>query len=81
MKKIILLFCLISSLALFGCESETQPYTPPDSLFITIKDDYCCRIVYHKDTKVMYVVSDSAYNYGSFTLLVNPDGTPMIYEE
>lgn len=37
-------------------------------------------IVYHKQTKVMYVVSDVDYNRGNFTLLVNSDGTPMIYE-
>lgn len=37
-------------------------------------------IVYHKQTKVMYVVSEGEYNRGNFTLLVNPDGTPMIYK-
>ena len=37
-------------------------------------------IVYHKRTKVMYVVPDGKFNSGSFTLLVNSDGTPMIYE-
>jgi len=38
-------------------------------------------IAYHKQTKVMYVVSDEYYNRGNFTLLVNSDGTPMIYKE
>jgi len=38
-------------------------------------------IVYHKQTKVMYVVSDEYRNKGNFTVLVNPDGTPMIYKE
>lgn len=38
-------------------------------------------IVYHTQTKVMYVVSDEYRNKGNFTLLVNPDGTPMIYRE
>lgn len=37
-------------------------------------------IVYHKQTKVMYVVSDGMDNKGDFTVLVNPDGTPMIYK-
>ena len=37
-------------------------------------------IVYHKQTKVMYVVSDGMYNRCSFTVMVNPDGTPMIYK-
>ena len=52
------------------------------SMFITIEenvpDDYS--IVYHKDTKVMYAVSQGSYNYGNFTLLVNADGTPMTYK-
>jgi hypothetical protein len=38
-------------------------------------------IVYHTQTKVMYVVSDEYRNKRNFTLLVNPDGTPMIYKE
>ena len=38
-------------------------------------------IVYHKDTKVMYAVSNGYYNSGTFTVLVNPDGTPLLYEE
>lgn len=38
-------------------------------------------IVYHTQTKVMYVVSDEYRNKGNFTVLVNPDGTPMIYKE
>ena len=38
------------------------------------------RVVYHRDTKVMYVVSAASYNRGVFTVMVNPDGTPMIWE-
>ena len=37
-------------------------------------------IVYHKETKVMYAVSYGSYNIGTFTLLVNADGTPMLYK-
>jgi hypothetical protein len=36
--------------------------------------------VYQKDTKVMYVISSGTYNHGTFTLLVNADGSPMIYK-
>ena len=35
-------------------------------------------IVYDKDTKVMYV---RYRNSGSYTVLVNADGTPRLYEE
>lgn len=52
------------------------------SMFIIIEEnlpnDYL--IAYHKDTKVMYAVSQGSYNYGNFTLLVNADGTPMTYK-
>jgi len=33
-----------------------------------------------KSTGVMYWVSDNSYNRGNLTLLVNPDGTPRIWE-
>lgn len=36
------------------------------------------RIGYFTDTKVMYSISSG---YGILTLLVNPDGTPMLYEQ
>ena len=37
-------------------------------------------VVYHAETKVMYVVGD--VDFGAvFTVLVNPDCTPMIWEE
>ena len=48
--------------------------------FILVDADYYCWIVYHKDTKVMYAVSRSGYNAGTYTVLVNADGTPMIWE-
>lgn len=40
--------------------------------------DYC--IVYCVRTKVMYAISTGRDNKGTFTLLVNPDGTPMLWE-
>lgn len=40
----------------------------------------CTTRVETVNTKVMYAISDGAHNYGNFTLLVNADGTPMLYE-
>ena len=37
-------------------------------------------VVYDNETKVMYAVSDSYYNKGVLTMLVNADGTPKLYE-
>ena len=48
------------------------------SMFVSVETAFNWRVVYHKETKVMYVVSCGYYNGGNFTLLVNPDGTPML---
>ena len=40
---------------------------------------YC--IVYDRETKVMYAVSNSGYNYGNFTLLVDANGDPLLYKD
>ena len=37
-------------------------------------------IVYHNKTKVMYVVSDVKYNIGTFTVLVDAEGKPLLWE-
>ena len=50
------------------------------SMFVCIEVSTEWKVVYHKETKVMYVVSDYSYNTGTFTLLVNADGSPMLYE-
>lgn len=50
-----------------------------ESFFVTVYTDSYYYIVYCKDTRVMYSISDGPYNRGTPTLLVNPDGSPMIY--
>ena len=83
MKKIICAFLCI--VLLCGCSSvasveETNAAEEPKSMFVLIEQSLSWKVVYHKDTKVMYVVSDGSYNRGAFTLLVNADGTPMLWE-
>ena len=57
------------------------------NMFVTIQESHILdpyrpyEVVYHKDTKVMYVIARGKYTDGNFTLLVNPDGSPMLYEE
>ena len=68
-----------------GCTSTRAEAKEVDDVddgntFILVDADYYCWIVYHKDTKVMYAVSRSGYNAGTYTVLVNADGTPMIWE-
>jgi len=50
-------------------------------MFITVDTDMYWRIVYDRDTLVMYAVSEGRENRGVFTLLVNPDGSPKLYKE
>ena len=77
---------IISIVVMFaGCTSTKAEAKEVDDVddgntFILVDADYYCWIVYHKDTKVMYAVSRSGYNAGTYTVLVNADGTPMIWE-
>ena len=80
-------FLIVASIVLTfaGCASiraEAKEADDADdgNTFILINADYYCWVVYHKDTKVMYAISDGKYNRGTVTLLVNADGTPMVWE-
>lgn len=71
-------------LALQGCAlnetaSEVDTDNPAQSMFVEVERTTTWRVVYHKDTRVMYVVSYGTYNCGTFTLLVDADGRPLIY--
>lgn len=80
-------FLIIVSIVLMfaGCASTRAEATEVEktgdgNTFVLVDADYYCWVVYHKDTKVMYAVSRSPNNIGIYTLLVNADGTPMIWE-
>lgn len=86
-KRIICaLLCVILTFFLIGCgtrfERVDDKPEQPFSMFIVVEgeglDSY--RIVYHRDTKVMYAVSTGTYNSGNFTVLLNPDGSPMLWK-
>ena len=81
-------FLIIVSIILMftGCasirtEAKEVDDTDDGNTFILVDADYYCWVVYHKDTKVMYAVSRSPNNIGTYTLLVNADGTPMSWKE
>ena len=80
----LLMFCVLLSCLLIGCDTTKtvdNNSEPTPSTFITIEQNLNYRVVYNRKTKVMYTMSLGGYNVGNFTLLVNPDGTPMVYEE
>lgn len=86
MKKAIgLIMAVVMAATLAACGSEVEkadssvgdPETK--SMFVQVECAGSWEVVYHRDTKVMYSVSHADYNRGTMTLLVNADGTPMIY--
>lgn len=85
MKKffIALVVLLIIAATLVSCNTQTVETEDANdsSMFIEIEYKPNWQVVYHRETRVMYVISRGAYNQGTFTLLVNADGTPMIYEK
>lgn len=85
MKKRLLSVALavVMVVCLVGCGQEIKDESKEDnsSMFVCIESTISWKIVYHKETKVMYAVSDGSYNHGTFTPLYNADGTLQIYEE
>lgn len=83
MKKLLAaMFALVIAISVSACGAN-QPEKVDDadssSRFVTIEYANTWYIVADKDTRVMYVVSDGVYSRGNFTLLVNADGTPLVY--
>lgn len=81
MKAKAIILAVIACMMLSSCSRvETAKNEDDTSMFVEVETTTLWKVVYHKDTKVMYAVSDSNYNRGTFTLLVDADGKPMIYE-
>ena len=88
MKRCILGFIAVfgASILLYGCNfDDVSSYTfdqnPQEEYFEVISEGGGYAIVYDIDTKVMYVMATFSGNYGDFTMLVNPNGSPKLYEE
>lgn len=83
MKRIILIcalvLCLLCSCGATVINESDIKAESNISMFVELERSYYWTVVYHRDTKVMYVVSNDAYIQGIFTMLVNADGTPMVY--
>lgn len=85
MKKILLICVLFIALLLCSCgtavQTEEVSKNSKNSMFILLEHNTSIGydIVYHRDTKVMYAVSNGHYNHGTFTVMLDVDGTPMLY--
>lgn len=85
MKKVILiLFIVLIMVLLTGCSSMDEvPNKEQEqelSMLMILKKYYSGLILVDRETNVMYWMSNSAYNSGNLTLLVDQDGNPKIWE-
>lgn len=85
-RAVIIVVIILVALALCGCSTgkvdlqEIAKSEIDNKMFLTVSDEYYGNVVVDKTTRVMYWLSDGGYSYGILTLLVNPDGTPRIWE-
>lgn len=90
MKKKILAVLMATMILFSSCNyatvsaenvSNKNTNNEPMSMFIEIERTSLWSVVYHKETKVMYAVSAGSYNFGTFTLMVDSDGSPLLWQE
>ena len=85
MKKRILTIIITTMMmfSLAGCATTEirSDGINTTSMFVIIEQTGAWDVVYHKETKMMYVISEGYYNQGTFTLLVDAEGNPLLYEE
>ena len=84
MKKKLFIILLLIMLLTTGCGSIKLVNNIDDrpdrySMFTTVEQTGSWIIVFNNKTKVMYAVSCGGSNCGTFTLLVDAEGNPMIY--
>ena len=63
-----------------ACCGVSEAEAGQEEMFVEVYDGDGYHVVYHAETKVMYVAGDVKYG-DVFTVLVNPDGTPMVWRE
>lgn len=85
-KLCLILAALLLCGSLAGCGTGASVRSVGEvespSMFVRVETvSFGWWIVYHRETKVMYAVSNSSNNVGTFTLLVNADGTPMLWQD
>ena len=74
MKKILSILMVIAiSISILGC--AMAPVVSSENLFETVAEYTDCTVKRHKETNVLYV--DDGYGV---SVLLNADGTPMIWE-
>lgn len=84
MKKwICVLLIMVFVISLVACSDATVEDVQADekSMFVQVEVTNCWKVVYHRNTKVMYAVSYGGHAYGNFTVLVDQEGKPLLWGE
>lgn len=77
---IIAIALVVVVLFFVGCDNTNNSVKASDDVFVMVSKNFSYAVVYDRETKVMYAISDASYNQGNFTMLVNADGTPKLYK-
>ena len=84
MKHILIIITVLTILLATGCAKvENKPEQEPVdvSRFERVEYTAVWEIVADRETGVMYAVSRGDYNQGTFTVLVDADGKPLIWDK
>ena len=84
MKRFSIIFVVLAlCLSLCACGGppvQVESSVSSASMFVEVENNTFWQVVYHRETKVMYVISQGNRNYGTFTVLLNADGTPQTWK-
>lgn len=80
MKKVIAILLVLLMLVGCGKTEKAESESGLGKRFVTIETAWTYLIVADRETGVMYAVSNGMYNCGTFTLLVDEDGSPMLWD-
>lgn len=79
MKRMMII--VLMAIMLTGCGANVEKASEnTESRFIEVEATLTWKVVADKETGVMYAVSDGGYSHGIFTLLVDENGKPLIWE-
>lgn len=80
-KYILLIIMALTILLATGCGKVENKTDQEVSRFKRVEYNSVWEIVADRETGVMYAVSRGGYNQGTFTVLVDVDGKPLIYDK
>lgn len=74
--SVLVIMIIVSVFSLSGCTETTGSN---QKRFVHLNRETNFSIYYDTETKVEYAVSESSYNYGNVTVLVDAEGKPLLY--